>query len=67
MALLAFLDKSFTFQPNACNGYHDLLIMSISLSGIAILNIKSTDYRCIISGIIKNEFIILRKNVDLTE
>ena len=39
-----FLKKSLTFQPNACNGCHDLL-MSMNLSDIAILSIKSADYR----------------------
>ena len=36
-----FLKKGFKFQPNAYNGSHDLLIMSMNLSDIAILNIKS--------------------------
>ena len=44
------------------NGRHDLLMMSVNLSDIAILNIKSTDYRCIISGVSKNEVI----NVEVT-
>ena len=30
-----FLDKDFKFQPNVCNGCHDLLMMSMSLSNIA--------------------------------
>ena len=30
---------SFKFQPNVCNRCHDLLMMSISLSDIAISNI----------------------------
>ena len=58
-----FLNKGFTFKPNVCNGCHDLLIMSINLSNIAILNIKGSDYCCIISGISKNEAI----NLFLTE
>ena len=37
-----FLNK-VKFQPNACNRYHDLLMMSMSLIDIAILNIKSAD------------------------
>ena len=41
--------------------------MSVNLSDIAILNIKSYDYRCIISGISKNEAINLIRNPDLTE
>ena len=57
---------SFKFQPNVCNRCHDLL-MFINLSNIAILNIKDSDYRCIISLISKNEAINLMQNADLTE
>ena len=32
-----FLNYSFKFQPSACNGCYDLLIMSMNLSDIAIL------------------------------
>ena len=62
-----FLNYSFKFQPNVCNRCHDLLMMSMNLSDIAILNIKGSDYRCIISLISKNEAINLIQNVDLTE
>ena len=41
--------------------------MSKNLSDIAILNIKGSDYHCIISLISKNEAISLMQNVDLTE
>ena len=44
-----FLNYSFKFQLNVCNRCHSLLMMSINLSDIAILNIKSSDYCCIIS------------------
>ena len=46
-------------QLNVCNRCHDLLMMSMNLSDIAILNIKGSDYRCIISLISKNEAIKL--------
>ena len=49
-----FLNKSLKFQPNVRNRCHDLLMISMNLSDITILNIKSADYRCIISGISKN-------------
>ena len=39
-----FLNYSFKFQPNVCNRYHDLLMMSINLSDIVILNIRGADY-----------------------
>ena len=40
--------------------------MSMNLSDIAILNIKGSDYCCIISGISKSEAIKLIQNIDLT-
>ena len=49
------LNKGFKFQPNAYNRWHNLLMISMNLGDIAILNIKSTDYCCIISKISKNE------------
>ena len=60
-----FLNYSFTFQPHFCNNCHDLLMMSVNFSNIAILNIKGSDYSCIISLISKNKAIKLSKNADL--
>ena len=42
-------------------------MMSTNLSGTGILNIKGSDYCCIISLISKNEAINLLHNADLTE
>ena len=53
MSLLVFF-KGFKFQPNVCNGCHDLL-MSMNFNDIAILNIKGADFHCIISTISKRE------------
>ena len=58
------LNYSFKFQTNVCNRCHDLLMMSINLSNIVILNIKGSDYRCIICLNSKNEAINLRQNTD---
>ena len=49
-----FLNKGFKFQANVCNGCHDLLMMSINLSNIAISNINRSGYCCIISRISKS-------------
>ena len=62
-----FLNHSFNYQPNVCNRCHDLLMMSMNLRDIAILNIKGSDYRCIISLISKDEAIKLMQKADLTE
>ena len=39
----------------------------MNISDIAVLSIKGTDYRCIISLISKNEATNLMQNADLTE
>ena len=53
-----FLDKGFKFQPDIWNGYHNLLLMSMNLSNIAILNITTgVDYRCIVKRRTKSEAI----------
>ena len=38
-----FLDHSFKFQLNVCSRCHDLFMISVNLSDIAILNIKGSD------------------------
>ena len=39
----------------------------MKLSDIAILNIKGSNYRCVISKISKSEVINLMQNINLTE
>ena len=46
---------------------HNLLIRSTNLSDIAMLNIKGSDYCCIISLISNTEARNLMQNADLTE
>ena len=62
-----FLNKGFKFQSYICNKFHDLLMMSMNLSDVAILNIKSSDYCCIISRISQSETIKLLQKIDLAE
>ena len=62
-----FLSKGFKFQPNVCNGCHDLSVMYMNLSDLAISNFKAADYLCVINRISKSEAINLMQNVDLTE
>ena len=62
-----FLDKGFKFQPDGCNGCHDILMISMTLSNIAVLNIHSFDYRFIMNGISKSEVVNLLQKADLNE
>ena len=67
LSLLLFLKKDFKFQPNFCKRSHNLLMMRLNLSDIAILNIKGSDHRCIINGTRKSGDMKLMQNTDLTE
>ena len=49
-----FLDKGFTFRLDICNRCHDIVMISMNLSNIAILNIRGADYCCIINRISQN-------------
>ena len=62
-----FLNKVFNFQSNACNGCRDFLMMSISLSSFVIVNIKGSNYCCIIRKINENEAINIIQNDLLTK
>ena len=45
LSLLVYLKLYLIrFQPKVCNRCHNLLMMSVNLSDIAILNIKCSDY-----------------------
>ena len=60
-----FFNFSFEFQLNVCNRFHDLLMMSVNLSDIAIEVIAVL--LVYIPKINKNEAINLMQNADLTE
>ena len=53
VTFFTILDKGFKFQSDVCNGCHDVLMMFVKLNNIAILNIRDSDYSCIINGISK--------------
>ena len=57
-----FFNHGFKFQNSVYNGWHDLLMLSVNISGIAIITIKKVDYHCIIHNISKSEAINLLKN-----
>ena len=50
------------FNHGICNGCHDLKMLYLNVSDIAIVSVKGVDYRCIIHDISKCEAIHLLKN-----
>ena len=67
VTIVIFLNYSFKFKPNICNRRHDLLMMSINISDIAILTTKDSHYFCIINLNRKIEAMNLFENTDLTK
>ena len=43
-----FLNHGFKFQDSVCNGCHDVTMLCLNISDIAIITVKGVDYRCII-------------------
>ena len=56
-----FFDHRLKFHNFVCNGCHDLAILCLNISDIAIATVKNVDYRCIIHNISKSEAINLLK------
>ena len=50
-----FKDVGFKFEKHVCNWCHDLLTVAYSLKNIAILSAKGDSFRCLLTGISKNE------------
>ena len=57
-----FFNHGFKFQYYVCNGCHDLTMLSVNISDIAIITVKNVNYRYIIHNISKSEAINLLKN-----
>ena len=52
-----FFNHGFKFQDSVSNGCHDLTILCLNISNVAIVTVKNVDYRCIIHNISKSEAI----------
>ena len=62
-----FFSHGFKFQDDVCNGCHDLTMLCLNISDIAIITVKDVDYHCIIHEISKSEAIRLLENSVLDE
>ena len=57
-----YFNHGFKLQDYVCNGCHDLTMLSLNISDIAIITVKNIDYRCTIYNISNSETINLSKN-----
>ena len=52
-----FFSHGFESQDSVCNGCHDLTMVSVKISNIAIITVNNVDYCCITHNIWKSEAI----------
>ena len=57
-----FFNHGFKFKNYLYNGCHDLTMLSVNISDIAIITVKNVDYRCFIHNISRSDAINLLKN-----
>ena len=62
-----FLEINFRFQPEVCDGSHDLMQKSINFNDVTIVTVKRSDYRVHFLYMSKDEAINLIRNADLTK
>ena len=54
-----FKDIGFKYEPNLCNGFHDLMQKAIDFNNAAIVSVKGSDYRIHFWYMCKDDAIIL--------
>ena len=62
-----FLDKNFSYELYLCNGCHDLMQKSMSFNDVAIVSIKSSDYRIHFWYMSKDDAISIMHNFNLID
>ena len=62
-----YFNHGFKFQKSACNVCHDLMMLCLNISGIAIITVKNVDCQCIIHDNSKSEAIRLLENFVLDD
>ena len=64
---ISLFHHEFEFQDSVCNNAHDLTILSLNISHIAITTVKNVDYFCFVHHITKPKAIHLFENSMLEE
>ena len=62
-----FLDKNFNYEPDLCNGGHDLMQKAMNFNDVAIVSIKGNDYRIHFWYMSKDDAINIMNNSNLNE
>ena len=62
-----FLGKNFSYEPHLCNGCHDLMQKAMSFNDVAIVSIKSSDYRIPFWYMSKDDTITIMHNSNLID
>ena len=57
-------DIGYKFEPDVCNGFHDILMMAYELKYIEC---KDVHYRCILWGVTKNDAVFILNSSKLDD
>ena len=57
-----FKNIGYKYEPDVCNGCHDLSMVVYGLKDLMILNKKCIDYRCYLFNMSENDSITLVNN-----
>ena len=60
-------DVDFKYEPNLCNGCHDLMLKAVNFINIAIFSIKGSEYRIHFWYMSKSNAINIMKSSSLNE
>ena len=64
-SLLVLLDRGCKHEPDVCNGCHNISVIAFELENVAILKIKSLDYKCVIWNMSRSDAINMLNNSKL--
>ena len=67
MSLLVFKDIGFKYEPNLCNGCHDLTRKAVSFNDVAIIYVKGSTYRIHFWYMSKDDAISIMSNSNLID
>ena len=62
-----FLDKNFKYEPNLCNGRHELMQKAANFNDAAIVSVKESGYRIHFWYMNKNDGINIMKSSTLSK
>ena len=62
-----FKDTSFSYEPNLCNGCHNLMQKALNFNNFAIVSVKGSDFQIHFWYVSRNDAINIMNNSNLND